>query len=431
MSRLLVDADQIRTFSTLLRHAVEGQFISLRTFDDNKNGDKALTVEAVEINGAGLAPVIDAAISQAQWAADHGKRAVFCPPLAGFSSAVKADELHLLAGYTISAECDERPANARKRLETLLGPATLVVASGGVWTDPATKESQPKLHLHWRLAKPATGDDLARLKRARRLAAEFVGADPSNIPVCHPIRWAGSWHRKGEPKLATIVAHTENEVDLDTALAALEAARREKPTPVISGTRDEAGKGQFTVAPLLVNTNPGLDRSRQFQRAIYEAVRIGMTPDQFETLARQYPHGCAAKYLYPYDRLRNETERSWNKVTESAAGERAETVDISDIPLAVARWLSRDLGEPDFFMGDWLSTTSRVIARRADGHRQNNARAGACRARGSRGELSPLESQTPSPCALHRRRDVGPAPEGAACGHDASPQKHTGNSVCV
>ena len=41
----------------------------------------------------------------------------------------------------------------------------------------------------------------------------------------HPIRWPGSVHRKGEPKLARIVELNEDaEIDLGDALEALEAA---------------------------------------------------------------------------------------------------------------------------------------------------------------------------------------------------------------
>jgi hypothetical protein len=114
---------------------------------------------------------------------------------------------------------------ARAKLEEILGPATIVVRSGGKWTDPATGEVQDKLHLHWRLRTPAHGDDLPVLKRARDIAARLVGGDPSNKPVCHPIRWPGSWHRKGEPVLCSIdTANPDCEIDLTASIAALTAA---------------------------------------------------------------------------------------------------------------------------------------------------------------------------------------------------------------
>ena len=85
-------------------------------------------------------------------------------------------------------ECDAHPQEACAKLEQILGPASIVVRSGGRWTDPQTGERSDKLHLHWRLAEPATGKGLALLKRARTLATRLVGGDPSNVPIVHPIR---------------------------------------------------------------------------------------------------------------------------------------------------------------------------------------------------------------------------------------------------
>ncbi|HEY4597701.1 MAG TPA: hypothetical protein VIJ02_14980, partial [Thermoanaerobaculia bacterium] len=146
MSRLLVDPDQIRAFAAaILRYASSGAIISLRTFDEGT--DKTLSIRPVRINGDGLTPVIDAAIQQAQFAADHSRQAVFCPPLAGFASETNAREIDLIEGYVLTAECDQSPQAARQRLEALLGRATMVVESGGFWLDPATGETQPKQHL--------------------------------------------------------------------------------------------------------------------------------------------------------------------------------------------------------------------------------------------------------------------------------------------
>ena len=103
----------------------------------------------------------------------------------------------------------------------------MVVASGGEWINPAG-EVQPKLHGHWRLSEPTrTAEEHGKLKAARRLATALVGGDATNIPVVHPIRWPGSVHRKGQPKLARIVGfHPDAEIDLGEALEALEAAAK-------------------------------------------------------------------------------------------------------------------------------------------------------------------------------------------------------------
>src|SRR5262249_51233189 len=72
---------------------------------------------------------------------------------------------------------------------------------------------------------------LGKLKDLRRLATILVGGDRSNIPINHPIRWAGSWHRKSTPRLCEIAStdHLDNEIDLDTALEILQKAAGNAP----------------------------------------------------------------------------------------------------------------------------------------------------------------------------------------------------------
>jgi hypothetical protein len=95
---------------------------------------------------------------------------------------------------------------ARRNLQFVLGPPTVVVASGGHWIDPETGKVEDKLHLHWRCKEPSRStSEHALLKRARALACTFVGADATRIPPAHPLRWPGSWHRKHEPRLARIL----------------------------------------------------------------------------------------------------------------------------------------------------------------------------------------------------------------------------------
>jgi hypothetical protein len=76
----------------------------------------------------------------------------------------------LLAGLVLPIECDERPQQAREKLEAILGPPTAVLYSGGKWQAPDGTVDD-KLHLHWRLAALALGNNLAKLKRARGNAA--------------------------------------------------------------------------------------------------------------------------------------------------------------------------------------------------------------------------------------------------------------------
>jgi hypothetical protein len=218
--------DQIEIFvEALFRHATLRGYVSLRAFPEDRNSSrKAFRINPTGLSG-GLKFLIDVAEDDANRAANHPEPIVFCPPIAVFANKQSAGERDLAEGLALSVECDRDPLQAKQRLEQLLGPATLVVASGGKWADPATGQVQDKLHLHWRLLEPARGDDIAKLKQARDVATRLVGGDPSNKPVCHPIRWPGSWHRKAEPVLCKIQEQDpDREIDLAPALAALTAA---------------------------------------------------------------------------------------------------------------------------------------------------------------------------------------------------------------
>jgi hypothetical protein len=233
MTILEPNRDQIEIFvEGLFRHCdCNGTVgvISLRAFYEN--GDKSsFRITNVALKG-GLRFLMEAAEDDARRAANDPKPVVFCPPVATFAPTGKAREQDLLEAPALSVELDQHPRASLEGLERLLGFATLVVRSGGEWVNPTTGEVEDKLHAHWRLKEPARGADIAKLKRARRIATELVGGDTTNVPACHPIRWPGSWHRKNTPKLCEIVGteHLDNELDLDLALEALEAVAP-KPT---------------------------------------------------------------------------------------------------------------------------------------------------------------------------------------------------------
>ena len=231
MTLLEPDRDQIEIFAdAMFRHAGADGSVSLRSFThENKPFGKP---EAIGLNN-GLMPLFDAAEDRARRAAQARERVVFCPPVAAFSNPHHATEKDILEGPALSVELDTGAQGALVALEGVLGPATAVIRSGGRWTDPQGQQHD-KLHAHWRLAVPARGvEQLAKLKQARSLAAGLVGGDPSNKTIVHPLRWPGSWHRKGEPRLCEIAAlQPDAEIDLDTALTALQAAAvPTKPKP--------------------------------------------------------------------------------------------------------------------------------------------------------------------------------------------------------
>jgi hypothetical protein len=234
--------DQLEIFvEGMFRHCGTDGVVSLRAFFEN-GAKKPFRITNVPLTG-GLPFLIEAAEDDARRAANDPQSVVFCPPVAIFQSTGRAREQDLLEAPVFSVELDQNPRAALERLERLLGFATLVVRSGGTWTNPTTGEVEDKLHAHWRLKKTARGADITKLKRARQIATTLIGGDPTNIPACHPIRWPGSWHRKQTPRLCELEGtdHLDNELDLDLALAALEAVAPQSKTNGQGGQQQSAG----------------------------------------------------------------------------------------------------------------------------------------------------------------------------------------------
>ncbi|MBL6082378.1 DUF3987 domain-containing protein [Belnapia sp. T18] len=219
-----------RMIRSLFKYADPGGFVSLRGFYEDKQ--RVFEIVAREVSDD-LEGLIDEATAMATRAARAEQPVVFAPPIAVFNSSRSAGENDLLLGLVLSVECDESPAAARAQLEYLLGPATIVVASGGEWINPATGEAEPKLHLHWRLDEPTSDPaEHKKLKRARGLATALVGGDPTSVPASHPMRWPGTWHRKGAPRLSQIILETSADLNLNEAIERLEeavAARSNRP----------------------------------------------------------------------------------------------------------------------------------------------------------------------------------------------------------
>lgn len=239
------DIDQIIAFHTaLFKHGSADTFIAARAFRDDGTEAPPFLIQATP---AWEAPRV--VYDMVAKAAQSNFPVVVAPPIATFKTRAGAAESDLAEGVAISVDADKTdPDAAREVLTKLLGEPTVVVASGGEWTDPATGEVRDRLHLHWRLAEPTR--DLAghrRLKLARELAAQLVGGDPSAGPVVHPFRWPGTLHMKREPhRLANIVAidHAA-EIDLDAALTALQGAvgetARAKPDSAFGALHDGQG----------------------------------------------------------------------------------------------------------------------------------------------------------------------------------------------
>lgn len=199
----------------LFKYANSPVYVTHRAYTEGRSS-QCINRTATCIGGGDL--VADA-VAAATTAAKYPIPTVYCPPIAGFSTATEATESALVEAYTISVDCDQHPYESRRLLESNLGQATVVVATGGEWHDPDTNQVEDKLHLHWRLTKAAVGEDLVRLKTARKMATDKVGGDFTGVSPVHPFRAPGSWHRKAEPRLAKIITLNETaEIELGHAL---------------------------------------------------------------------------------------------------------------------------------------------------------------------------------------------------------------------
>lgn len=101
-------------------------------------------------------------------------------------------------------------AAKQSHLERLLGPASLVVLSGG-----STDEGQPKRHLYWRLTEACGGGDLDKVIEIRSRIIAAVDADDAFKRLTQPIRVAGSIHGKyGYQNPVRLETFREREYDL-------------------------------------------------------------------------------------------------------------------------------------------------------------------------------------------------------------------------
>jgi Primase C terminal 2 (PriCT-2) len=235
------DRDAVTAFvDCIFRYASEETIINLRAFHEKKDAPP-LFIEPIKV---GAPDLVDRVCARIHDAATHAEPHVFCPPVCVFTEPNGAAVENLAEGVALSIECDSNASAALKELTSILGKPTAVVASGGTSKNEAGR-LEAKLHLHWRLVEPTRdAADHERLREARALAAELVGADKSAISIVHPLRWPGSWHRKTNmPRIARLKTNPESEIELGDALERLREACPSKTHPAGNGhDRDEEGR---------------------------------------------------------------------------------------------------------------------------------------------------------------------------------------------
>ena len=156
------DIEAITEFhAALFKHASADTFIAARAFRDDGTPAPPFLIQATPTREA-----VGVVLDMANKAAPSSFPVVLAPPIATFKTRAGAAESNLAEGVAISMDADTAdPDAARAVLTKLLGEPTVVVASGGEWTDPETGEVRDRLHLHWRLAEPTR--DLAGHRRLK------------------------------------------------------------------------------------------------------------------------------------------------------------------------------------------------------------------------------------------------------------------------
>jgi hypothetical protein len=337
------DRDQLEIFiDAIFRRASSSGFVAVRSFFEGQ--DKVARLGSAAMSG-GLRFLMDVAEDDARRAAQNPKPVCFAPPLAIFTNKDRAREEDLAEGLTISVESDEHPHQARATLEELLGPATVVVKSGGSWINGGAAED--KLHLHWRLKKPATQGDLAKLKQARVLAAAIVGADPTTAPINHPLRWPGSWHRKAEPRLCHIaVVDADREVDLDAALDELikAAPRQAKHDDERTNNKDDQEDWPTLVSDIITGKSYHKSLRSMASRLIgsgcYDGTIIKLLRAIMEASTAEHD---AQRWQARYDGIPRAVKTAREKYSQREQPQQFSLHWHGDQPLEPQAWLIEDI----------------------------------------------------------------------------------------
>jgi putative DNA primase/helicase len=203
----LIDLRQTpAVLDALYRYADPDSYCALRVFRHERGQPPPW---AADVKAGDLSALIEAIARGARYSATSTTPTVFCPATGcTFRHPGTAKTRDIAEGLALAVELDDGDTAAvLERLETRIGPPTLVVLSGSFWADPETGELHPKRHAYWRLSEAAKDEaDLTLLYAARRNAALLTGADPTGAALAHCYRWPGSLNRKRphHPVLCTV-----------------------------------------------------------------------------------------------------------------------------------------------------------------------------------------------------------------------------------
>ena len=257
-----VDPETIGRFTQVLFDGLSG-FVDVRLLTEKGTPQQPPQCHSLAIDDR----LATALARYAANAADLG-RACFVVP-ATTQGRGRARATNVTATAVIIVDLDDGDIEAKRaHLVEHIGTPALVVASGGV-----TETGQPKLHLYWRLSRPATGFELVRACRLRETLARKSGGDPSLAKASQPIRLAGSVHCKhGDRAPVRIIEESDRVSELEVLERAAEAM------PKIEAQEDEAEEpeksgGGCRAGPIRAGGLDGITRFDALSRFIGDQVR--------------------------------------------------------------------------------------------------------------------------------------------------------------
>ena len=225
----------------------------------------------------------------------------------------KADATIGLFAFVIDSDADKGQAG---RVDHIDGDASAIVE-----TSPGNR------HIWLFLRRALSAADAKPLGDRIRKA---TGADHNTGTVTQPYRIPGTPNypdakkrARGRTVVATkLIAVSDRLWDPTEIQAAFstggEEVAKTPPTTRATGALNRGAPIAKAIAKakIAAKVNSKTDRSAVFQSGVNAAVRAGMTPDQVEAEMREHPDGPQQKYLEGGDRLRQEIDRSLEKVEQ-------------------------------------------------------------------------------------------------------------------
>ena len=330
----LINADEARKFLTLLHSRAAAALSHMR-----RPGVLQLVSIAPDDRGMSISPFA----------------------IGDIDSMLKAALINAGAGKNVYVEARSvrpgRPTErGRGKLESTIGCFALVIdhdadtgKAGHInGADTTVVETSPGNFHEWLFLYRAL--DAGEAKPLGEMIRKAACADHDTGVITQPYRVAGLPNFPNSKKLARgrAVASTKlirvsdrlwttTEIEAVFSTAKTQATktqpRRNAAGALNRGAPHRSTPRRKAIAKRKIATtvDSQTDRSAAFQSAVNAAARAGMTPDQVEVEMRKHPNGPQQKYIEGTDRLRQEIDRSFEKVDqqqqqqEEEHAQRAET----------------------------------------------------------------------------------------------------------